>query len=70
MATMYGNLCGNCVNKVDISLTVRSRAIFNIVKSMCNGIKNQMHAYEMSYKCQRAQVNCAHGQNCSGVLNR
>jgi hypothetical protein len=32
--------------------TVHSRAILKIVKSMCNGIKNQMHAYEMSYKCQ------------------
>jgi hypothetical protein len=34
--------------RVDISLTVHSRAI---LKSMCNDIKkNQMHAYEMSYK--------------------
>jgi hypothetical protein len=31
---------------------VHSRTIFNIVKSMCNGIKNQIHTYEMSYKCQ------------------
>jgi hypothetical protein len=37
MASMYENLCGNCV--VDISLTVHSRAILKIVKSMCNGIK-------------------------------
>jgi hypothetical protein len=51
MATMYENLCGNCVG--EISLTVHSRAILKTVKSTCNGIKkNQMHAYEMSYKCQ------------------
>jgi hypothetical protein len=54
MVTMYENLCGNFVNhRVDISLTVHSRAILKIVKSKCNGIKkNQMHAYEMSEKCQ------------------
>jgi tRNA U54 and U55 pseudouridine synthase Pus10 len=55
MTTMYENVCGNCVDRirVDISLTVHSRAIFKIVKLMCNVIKkNQMHTYEMSYKCQ------------------
>jgi hypothetical protein len=37
---MYGNICGNFVNhRVDISLTVHSRAILKIVKSRCNGIK-------------------------------
>jgi hypothetical protein len=42
---------------VDISLTVHSCAILKIVKSMSNGIKkNQMHAYEMSYKCQLYSV--------------
>jgi hypothetical protein len=42
---------GNC--RVDISLTVHSRATLKTVKLMCNGIKkNQMHANEMSYKCQ------------------
>jgi hypothetical protein len=51
MAAMYEDLCGNCVG--EISLTVHSRAILKTVKSTCNGIKkNQMHAYEMSYKCQ------------------
>jgi hypothetical protein len=39
MASMYENLCGNCVGRIDISLTVHSRAILKIVKSMCNGIK-------------------------------
>jgi hypothetical protein len=40
MATMYENLCGNCVGRtVDISLTVHSRAILKIAKSICNGIK-------------------------------
>jgi hypothetical protein len=37
MATMYENLCGNCVG--EISLTVHSRAILKTVKSTCNGIK-------------------------------
>jgi hypothetical protein len=55
----YGNyvrkfmwqLCG--WGRVDISLTVDSRAILKIVESMCNDIKkNQMHAYEMLYKYQ------------------
>jgi hypothetical protein len=54
MATMYENLCGNCVDRIeDISLAVHSGTILKIVKSMCTGIKkNQVHAYEMSYKCQ------------------
>jgi hypothetical protein len=45
MTTMYENLCGNCAgrieswDRVDISLTVHSRAVLKIVKSMCNGIK-------------------------------
>jgi hypothetical protein len=43
-------LCG--YERVDISLTAHSCAILKIVTSMCNGIKNQMHAYEMSYKYQ------------------
>jgi hypothetical protein len=44
-------LCG--WDRDDISLTGQSRAILKTVKSMCNGIKkNQIHAYEMSYKCQ------------------
>jgi hypothetical protein len=48
---MYEHLCGNCVGSIaidiDITLTVHSRAILKVVKSMCNGIKkNQMHAYE------------------------
>jgi hypothetical protein len=47
---MYENLCGNCVSRIE--LTVHSRVILKIVKAMCNGIKNQMHAYEMSHKCQ------------------
>jgi hypothetical protein len=36
---MYENLCGNSVGgcRVDISLTVHSRAILKIVKAMCNG---------------------------------
>jgi hypothetical protein len=39
-------LCGWEI--VDIYLAVQK-----IVKSTCNGIKkDQMHAYEMSYKCQ------------------
>jgi hypothetical protein len=50
LATMYENLCGNCVSRIE--LTVHSRVILKIVKAMCNGIKNQMHAYEMSHKCQ------------------
>jgi hypothetical protein len=33
---MYENLCGNCVGRIE--LTVHSRAILKIVKSMCNGI--------------------------------
>jgi hypothetical protein len=33
---MYENLCGNCVHRIE--LTVHSRAILKIVKSMCNGI--------------------------------
>jgi hypothetical protein len=37
---MYENVCGNSVDRiVDISLTVHSRTILKIVKSMCNGIK-------------------------------
>jgi hypothetical protein len=36
---MYEYLCGNCVDRIDISLTVHSRAILKIVKSTCNGIK-------------------------------
>jgi hypothetical protein len=39
MATMYENLCGNCVGRVDIFLTVHCRAILKTVKSMCNDIK-------------------------------
>jgi hypothetical protein len=40
MATMYENLCGNCLGgRVDISLTVHSRAILKTVKSMYNDIK-------------------------------
>jgi hypothetical protein len=41
MATMFENLYGNCVgqsHRVDISLTVHSRAIFKIVKSTCNTV--------------------------------
>jgi hypothetical protein len=45
MATMYENVCGNCVNDtVDISLTVHSHAILKIVKSMCNDIKKKLNA--------------------------
>jgi hypothetical protein len=40
MATMYENLCGNCVDRIeDISLAVHSGTILKIVKSMCTGIK-------------------------------
>jgi hypothetical protein len=60
IADKYGNhvrkfmwqLCG--YDRVDISLTVHSRAILEIVKSMCNGIKKikctlmKCHIY----KCQ------------------
>jgi hypothetical protein len=56
MATMYENVCGNCVGRiefVDISLTVHSRAILKIVQIKQQWYKkNQMHACEMSYKCQ------------------
>jgi hypothetical protein len=54
MATMYENLCGNSVGRIElIFLTVHSRAILKIVKSMCNGIKKiKCTQYEMSYKCQ------------------
>jgi hypothetical protein len=34
MATMYENLCGNCVGRIE--LTVHSRAILKVVKSMYN----------------------------------
>jgi hypothetical protein len=37
MATMHKNVCGNCVDR--ISLTVHSHAILKTVKSMCNDIK-------------------------------
>jgi hypothetical protein len=37
MATMYENLSGNSVGRIE--LTVHSCAILNSVKSMCNGIK-------------------------------
>jgi hypothetical protein len=37
MATMHENLCGNCVDRIE--LTFHRRAILKIVKSMCNGIK-------------------------------
>jgi hypothetical protein len=42
MATMYENVCGNCVGGVDICLTVHSRAILKTVKSMCKGIKKNI----------------------------
>jgi hypothetical protein len=53
----YGNyvrkfiwqLCG--YDRVDISLTVHSRAIKIVINVQWHK-KNQMHAYEMSYKCQ------------------
>jgi hypothetical protein len=54
----YGNYVRKCMwqlcgqDRVDICLTIHSRTILKIVKSMCNDIKNQMHPYEMSYKCQ------------------
>jgi hypothetical protein len=41
----YGNYVRKCMwqlcglDRVDISLTVHSRAVLKIVKSMCNGIK-------------------------------
>jgi hypothetical protein len=46
----YGNYVRKFMwqlDRVDICLTVHSRAVLKLVKS-----KNQMHAYEMSYKCQ------------------
>jgi hypothetical protein len=55
MATMYENVCGNCVGRIELTflLTVHNRAILKIVKSVYNGIKKiKMHAYELSYKCQ------------------
>jgi hypothetical protein len=37
---MYENLFGNSVGRIEwIFLTVHTRAILKIVKSMCNGIK-------------------------------
>jgi hypothetical protein len=45
MATMYENVCGNCVVRIEFIVAQK------IVKSMVEK-KNQMHAYEMSYKCQ------------------
>jgi hypothetical protein len=53
----YGNYVRKCMwqlcgyDRDDISLTVHSRAILKIVKSMSN-VKCQMHANEMSYNCQ------------------
>jgi hypothetical protein len=41
MATMYENLWGNSVGRIELTfpLTVHSRPILKIVKSMCIGIK-------------------------------
>jgi hypothetical protein len=50
MSILYENLSGNSVGRIE--LTFHRREILKIVKSMCNSIKNQMHAYEMSYKCE------------------
>jgi hypothetical protein len=37
---MYKNLCGNCVSGIELTffLTVHSRTILKVVKSMCNEI--------------------------------
>jgi hypothetical protein len=37
---MYKNLCGNCVGGIELTffLTVHSRTILKVVKSMCNEI--------------------------------
>jgi hypothetical protein len=56
MATMYeNNLCANSVGRIeyDISLTVHSSAILKSRQLNAQWYKkNQMHAYEMSLKCQ------------------
>jgi hypothetical protein len=41
MVTMYENVCSNSVGRIELTffLTVHSRAILEIVKSMCNSIK-------------------------------
>jgi hypothetical protein len=52
MATMYKNVCDNCVGRiesVDISLTVHSRAILKIIKSMCNSVIKKIKCTHM--KC-------------------
>jgi hypothetical protein len=48
MSILYENLSGNSVGRIE--LTFHRREILKIVKSMCNSIENQVHAYEMSYK--------------------
>jgi hypothetical protein len=57
---MLENLCGNSVGRiVDIFLTVHSGVILNIVKKIINVqwyTRNQMHPYEMSYKCQLYRI--------------
>jgi hypothetical protein len=50
MATVYENLCGNCVGRID--LTFHSRAILKIVKSLCNGIKKIKCTLMKCQKCQ------------------
>jgi hypothetical protein len=55
MATMYENVCGNCVGRVesrgrvDISLTVHSRAILKTVKSIHIVVFNDIRAVSVTF---------------------